>query len=151
MNNRKISISTIMACIFNSPELKYSSNFICTNNNNEMLGYKVRIDYIKELTDYVIQVINMVVSHIPDLNAYGISENNSNEIIKSVIKNDKRLMSSLYVKEGYIFYNGKSIDLNSFIENDETVKWLIEKISSYTNNLISEYGYDDISKNGISK
>jgi hypothetical protein len=93
----------------------------------------------------------MVVSHIPDLNAYGISENNSNEIIKSVIKNDKRLMSSLYVKEGYIFYNGKSIDLNSFIENDETVKWLIEKISSYTNNLISEYGYDDISKNGISK
>jgi hypothetical protein len=151
MNNRKITISTIMACIFNSPELKYSSNFICTNKNNEVISYKVKVDYVKQLIDYVIQVINMVVSRVPNLHDYGISENNSNEIIKSVIKNDKRLMSSLYLKEGYIFYNGRSIDLTNFIENDETLKWLIEKISSYTNNLISEYDYGDISKKGISK
>jgi hypothetical protein len=148
IDNRTISMSTVLACIFNNEEIKYSPKFINIGKFDEKDAYKVEIEYIRQL-------LVALIYCVPDLRLYNIDENNINSNnIKKAIDSDKKLITILRHTKGNIIYTGEYLDPYSFIDNNiEDLKYIVWKIGLYSQRLISEnsYGKSGLSESGHSK
>jgi hypothetical protein len=156
---KKKSITTglVLAYIFKSPQIKFSSEFIKLDEIHGKNAYSVNINYIK----YLIECIRRIFEHHASTNPilgenYKMDWQKSSNIntIKKVIDNDARLEGILDYNENCIIYTGKEIIPEKFVDkNDADLIWFAGKITLYADRIIEEktYGNNDILREGHSK